>query len=211
MRAAWNSALVRSSDLSRRLARPGAERLAREHDVAFVPFYLEGVAGIPALNQGDGIHPNPEGHRSMARTLWPRLEPALDALLDHGGKGNLGQGDVAVHHLAGDAERFSRRGSRRLHVEQGGRNPRFFDVRHFDATSCRPGDSPALSVAGSGAGALAAALGASDRARVRLLVALTTADAWGALRTAGASPRDAGAQVAQLFGLDQPTREEASH
>lgn len=35
--------------------------LARKHDVLFYPFFLEGVAGDPALNQGDGIHPNPEG------------------------------------------------------------------------------------------------------------------------------------------------------
>ena len=35
--------------------------LAREHDVAFIPFYLEGVAGIPSLNNSDGIHPNAAG------------------------------------------------------------------------------------------------------------------------------------------------------
>ena len=35
--------------------------LAREHDVAFMPFFLEGVAGNPALNQSDGIHPNRRG------------------------------------------------------------------------------------------------------------------------------------------------------
>ena len=51
--------------------------LAREHDVAFVPFFLEGVAGIPELNQGDGIHPNAEGARVVERTLWQALEPIL--------------------------------------------------------------------------------------------------------------------------------------
>ncbi len=51
--------------------------LAREHDVAFVPFFLEGVAGIPALNQGDGIHPNAEGARIVERTIWQALEPIL--------------------------------------------------------------------------------------------------------------------------------------
>jgi acyl-CoA thioesterase I len=52
--------------------------LAREHDVALVPFYLNGVAGVPALNQRDGIHPNPEGARIVERTIWQSLEPLLD-------------------------------------------------------------------------------------------------------------------------------------
>lgn len=52
--------------------------LADEHDVAFVPFFLEGVAGIPALNSGDGIHPNAAGARVVERTIWRALEPLLD-------------------------------------------------------------------------------------------------------------------------------------
>jgi len=52
--------------------------LAREHDVAFMPFFLDGVAGIPALNNADGIHPNPEGARLVERTLWRTLEPLLE-------------------------------------------------------------------------------------------------------------------------------------
>jgi acyl-CoA thioesterase-1 len=51
--------------------------LAREHDVTFVPFFLDGVAGVPALNQGDGIHPNAEGARIIERTIWQTLEPLL--------------------------------------------------------------------------------------------------------------------------------------
>ena len=51
--------------------------LAREHDVAFVPFYLEGVAGNPALNIPDGIHPNAEGAAIVERTIWKALEPLL--------------------------------------------------------------------------------------------------------------------------------------
>lgn len=54
--------------------------LAREHDVAFVPFFLEGVAGIPHLNQADGIHPNAEGARIVERQLWKTLEPILEDL-----------------------------------------------------------------------------------------------------------------------------------
>src|SRR5690606_16412865 len=37
--------------------------LARRNDAALIPFLLQDVAGIETLNQADGIHPNPEGHR----------------------------------------------------------------------------------------------------------------------------------------------------
>jgi acyl-CoA thioesterase-1 len=52
--------------------------LADEHDVAFVPFYLDGVAGLAHLNQGDGIHPNAEGSRVIERVIWKSLEPLLE-------------------------------------------------------------------------------------------------------------------------------------
>jgi acyl-CoA thioesterase-1 len=52
--------------------------LAKEHDVTFVPFYLEGVAGIPSLNIADGMHPNAEGARIIERMIWRALEPLLD-------------------------------------------------------------------------------------------------------------------------------------
>src|SRR5262245_18744554 len=34
--------------------------VAERHHVALVPFLLEGVAGVPCLNQADGVHPTPE-------------------------------------------------------------------------------------------------------------------------------------------------------
>jgi acyl-CoA thioesterase-1 len=49
--------------------------LAEDRGVALVPFLLEGVGGVPELNQSDRIHPNPEGHRAIASLLWPFLEP----------------------------------------------------------------------------------------------------------------------------------------
>jgi len=52
-------------------------RVAETADAALVPFLLEGVAGVRELNQDDGIHPTPEGHRRMAETLWPYLEPLV--------------------------------------------------------------------------------------------------------------------------------------
>jgi AcrR family transcriptional regulator len=57
----------------------------------------------------------------------------------------------------------------------------------------------------------AAALPGGDAGHVELLVALTTADAWSALRAAGATPLTAGSRVAQLIGLDQPKSKEAIH
>jgi acyl-CoA thioesterase-1 len=46
---------------------------------ALVPFLLEGVAGVAALNQTDRIHPTAEGHRRMAGTVWPVLDSVLRA------------------------------------------------------------------------------------------------------------------------------------
>lgn len=53
------------------------ERAAREKGVPLWPFLLEGVAGVAALNQGDGIHPNREGAVRVAATLWPALARTL--------------------------------------------------------------------------------------------------------------------------------------
>jgi acyl-CoA thioesterase I len=53
--------------------------LARKHGAVLVPFLLEGVGGVPALNQADGIHPTPEGQRRMAELVWRALEPLLRA------------------------------------------------------------------------------------------------------------------------------------
>lgn len=51
--------------------------LAAENDVIFIPFILEGVAGIPNLNQPDGIHPTAEGHKILAENIWDALKPVL--------------------------------------------------------------------------------------------------------------------------------------
>ncbi len=55
--------------------------LADEHDVAFLPFFLAGVAGDSALNQADGIHPNEEGTRRVADLVWQALQPVLTRAL----------------------------------------------------------------------------------------------------------------------------------
>jgi acyl-CoA thioesterase-1 len=52
--------------------------LAAEERVAFMPFYLYEVAGIPTLNISDGIHPNPAGARIVEANLWRSLKPLLE-------------------------------------------------------------------------------------------------------------------------------------
>jgi acyl-CoA thioesterase-1 len=54
--------------------------LARQYQVTFVPFLLEGVAGMPNLNQPDGIHPTAEGAAIVAETIWKALHPILDQI-----------------------------------------------------------------------------------------------------------------------------------
>jgi len=52
-------------------------KVAAQERVVLAPFFLNGVAGIPKLNQADGIHPTPEGARIAAHNLWPTLERVL--------------------------------------------------------------------------------------------------------------------------------------
>ena len=53
--------------------------LARTYDVVLVPFLLDGVAGVPNLNQADGIHPTAEGQRVIAATIWRAVAPLVGA------------------------------------------------------------------------------------------------------------------------------------
>jgi acyl-CoA thioesterase-1 len=52
-------------------------RLAAKYGVPLVPFVLTGVALVPEMNGGDGIHPNAAGAQRIAETVWPYLEPLL--------------------------------------------------------------------------------------------------------------------------------------
>ena len=53
------------------------KRVANRWGAFYVPFMLEGVAGIPALNLPDMIHPNSQGYDRVARTLLPVVQQAL--------------------------------------------------------------------------------------------------------------------------------------
>ncbi|MEX2644423.1 MAG: arylesterase, partial [Acetobacterales bacterium] len=50
-----------------------------EKATVFYPFFLEGVATVPALNQSDGIHPNAEGVEAIVGRILPYVEKLLAA------------------------------------------------------------------------------------------------------------------------------------
>jgi acyl-CoA thioesterase-1 len=54
--------------------------LAEANGAVLIPFLLEGVAGIPELNQPDGNHPTAEGQAIVAENVWAVLEPVLHDL-----------------------------------------------------------------------------------------------------------------------------------
>ena len=53
------------------------QEMAAKNHLVLIPFLLQGVGGDRKLNQADGIHPTPAGHRIVARTVWTVLQPLL--------------------------------------------------------------------------------------------------------------------------------------
>ena len=53
------------------------EQLAASHQVPLLPFFLEGVGGVPGLMQADGIHPTADAQPRLLDNLWPLLEARL--------------------------------------------------------------------------------------------------------------------------------------
>ena len=51
--------------------------LAEKHDLIFLPFLLEGVAGEREYTQSDGLHPLASGYSIITDLVWQRLEPML--------------------------------------------------------------------------------------------------------------------------------------
>lgn len=51
--------------------------LAKQNKATLIPFLLEGVAGDEKLNQPDGIHPNVEGHKLVAKTVAKSIAPLI--------------------------------------------------------------------------------------------------------------------------------------
>jgi acyl-CoA thioesterase-1 len=52
--------------------------LAREFDVALIPFLLQGVALEQRYMQADGMHPNAAGQPVLLETVWKQLKPLLE-------------------------------------------------------------------------------------------------------------------------------------
>lgn len=70
-----------------RAAYPAA---AERTGVRLLPFLLDSVAGVAALNQADGIHPNEAGSRVVARRMWSALAPLVAEVADRRGTGAEG-------------------------------------------------------------------------------------------------------------------------
>ena len=51
--------------------------VAKAAGATLIPFLLEGVGGVPELNQGDRIHPTAAGHALVANTVWQVVRPLL--------------------------------------------------------------------------------------------------------------------------------------
>jgi acyl-CoA thioesterase-1 len=52
-------------------------QLATKNNMTLLPFLLEGVGGVPSLNQPDRIHPNAEGAKIVAENVWAVLKDVL--------------------------------------------------------------------------------------------------------------------------------------
>ncbi|MBP6507011.1 MAG: arylesterase [Opitutaceae bacterium] len=65
-----------SEDFTRRF-RELFPALATRNHLPLIPFLLEGVGGIPELNQPDLIHPTAEGQKRVAENVWAALHPLL--------------------------------------------------------------------------------------------------------------------------------------
>jgi acyl-CoA thioesterase-1 len=52
-------------------------QIAEKHGVIFIPFFLDGVAGKPHLNQPDMLHPTADGYRRIVETVYPYVITAI--------------------------------------------------------------------------------------------------------------------------------------
>ena len=53
------------------------DSLAKEKDLPYVPFLLEGVGGVEGMMQADRIHPTAAAQQQLLDNVWPVLEPLL--------------------------------------------------------------------------------------------------------------------------------------
>ncbi|WP_298259640.1 arylesterase [Bradyrhizobium sp.] len=57
--------------------------LAKAYDVPLYPFFLQGVAADPKLNQADGIHPTAAGVDIIVKNILPNVEAFLGSISKH--------------------------------------------------------------------------------------------------------------------------------
>jgi acyl-CoA thioesterase I len=55
-------------------------KLATDYNAALYPFYLDGVAAHPELNQPDGMHPNDKGVAAIVPKLMPLIKTLVSKL-----------------------------------------------------------------------------------------------------------------------------------
>jgi acyl-CoA thioesterase-1 len=53
-------------------------QIAERHGVLFIPFFLEGVAGMAHLNQPDRLHPTAKGYARVVETVLPYVVAAIE-------------------------------------------------------------------------------------------------------------------------------------
>ena len=51
--------------------------VAKKHNVVLIPFFLDGVARVPELNQKDGKHPNADGYKVLVERIYPQVKEWL--------------------------------------------------------------------------------------------------------------------------------------
>lgn len=54
--------------------------LAKKHGVLFYPFFLDGVAAQPKMNQADGMHPNEKGSQVIVKNILPYVEKLISQI-----------------------------------------------------------------------------------------------------------------------------------
>lgn len=59
-------------------------KVAADSEVVFIPFFLDGVAGVPELNQPDVIHPTAEGYDVVVETIYPHVVEAIKQFEEKG-------------------------------------------------------------------------------------------------------------------------------
>ena len=67
-------------------------RVAERHGVPLYPFFLDGVAGEPAYNQADGIHPTADGIAVIVERILPAVTGWLDGSDEAGAAPTVGEG-----------------------------------------------------------------------------------------------------------------------